>query len=68
MGFLLESGRLYTSHLPPNRKKSNLHKFLKSPMTPLRHRKTIIFNHHHPREKTPPTSPVMHANQFVLAE
>ena len=48
MGFLLESGRLYTSHIPPNRKKSNLHEFLESPMTPIRPCKIAVYNNHPP--------------------
>ena len=46
MGFLLQSGRLYTSPPPPNRKKCNLHKFLEGPMTPIRHSKIAVHNHH----------------------
>ena len=46
MGFLPESGSLYTSTPPPNRKKSNLQNFFQSPTTPLRRLKTTIYNHH----------------------
>ena len=48
MGFLLESGRLYTSHYPPSRKKSNLHEFLESPVTPIRPCKIAVYNNHPP--------------------
>ena len=46
MGFLPESGSLYTSTPPPNRKKSNLQNFFQSPTTPIRRLKTTIYNHH----------------------